>query len=176
MEIKGDSGDKVNIIKVPQPPVQNTQVDDIEVDLTSKPNLFSRPVPNNVKPKATNPIKRLNTFDNDFLPQENQAESVKKPFKNIFQKPDFNHLTNQVAVAFKSLMANTPVINYFLMKDKQSKLKKTLNTLNAINSDVDELINLAVPYGEQSDKYKMLCENLVKANQIHSQIRKEIQS
>jgi hypothetical protein len=51
-----------------------------------------------------------------------------------------------------------------------------LNTLNAINSDVDELINLDVPYGEQSDKYKMLCENLVKANQIHSQIRKEIQS
>jgi hypothetical protein len=57
MEIKGDSGDKVNIIKVPQPPVQNTQVDDIEVDLTSKPNLFSRPLPNNVKPKATHPIK-----------------------------------------------------------------------------------------------------------------------
>lgn len=172
MEIPGDKAEKLNLPN--HQPIETIAIEDIDVDLSSKQNVFSQPIPKNIKSKGTNPIKRLNTYDNDFLPQEDVSNQIQKS-NNIFKHSDFSQFSNHLMAAFKGLITNTPVINYFIMKDRQSKLKQTLNKLNSINSDVDELINLSVPFGEKTDKYKMLCENLVKANQIHAQIRREIQ-
>lgn len=171
MDIQNDKSDKLNIA-----PISSiaSQLEEIEVDLSSKPNVFSRAVPQSFKShNISNPIKRLNIYDSDFMPQEEagiQANTKKNP-ADLNQKLSFN----QMAVAFRGLIAKTPVLNYFILSDKRNRLKETLDKLNSINSEVNELTSLKSPYGERDDKYSMLCSNLAKANQIHSQIIKEIQ-
>lgn len=161
--------------------IDNLAIGDIELDLSSKPNVFSSGVP-----KATNPVrvdkkpssmkKRLNIFDNQYLQsEENISESVNFQGKNkIIIRSDFNQLLASMKVVFKGVLEKVPVVNYFVLKEKQDKIKETINRLNSINNDVDELINSSVPFGEIPDKYKILSENLMKANNINSQIRKEI--
>lgn len=53
-------------------------------------------------------------------------------------------------------------------------MKEALDSLNNINSSVDELIQLQVPYGEMIERYEKLTAYLNKANIIHSQISKNI--
>jgi len=55
-------------------------------------------------------------------------------------------------------------------------MKEALGTLSNINSSVDELINMQVPYGETIDRYQKLTAYLNKANVIHSQISRNINS
>lgn len=161
--------------------IDNLSIDDIELDLSSKQNVFSQ-----VPAKMTNPVrvekktsfkKRLNIFDNSFLQNEqNMVDATKKnEANNSIVKSDFNQILKSIRVVFRGILEKVPVVNYFALKEKQNKIKETINTLNSINNDVDELINLSVPsYGELSDKYKILTDSLIKANNINSQIRKEI--
>lgn len=161
--------------------IDNLSIDDIELDLSSKQNVFSQ-----VSSKATDPVKvekktnfkkRLNVFDNSFLQNGQNMVDVSKinEGNNSIVKPDFHQILKSMKVVFRGIMEKVPVVNYFSLKEKQNKIKETINTLNSINNDVDELINLSVPsYGELADKYKFLSENLIKANNINSQIRKEI--
>lgn len=53
-------------------------------------------------------------------------------------------------------------------------MKEALESLSNINSSVDELIQLQTPYGETLDRYEKLTAYLNKANIIHSQIAKNI--
>jgi len=55
-------------------------------------------------------------------------------------------------------------------------MKEALGTLSNINSSVDELINMQVPYGETLDRYQKLTAYLNKANVIHSQISRNMNS
>lgn len=171
MEIKNDKSDKLNLSQTSS--VNDTSVDDIEVDLSSKLNVFSKAVPVGFKSsKNSNPIKRLNIYDNNFMPQDEVSiQEVNQNSVNQNSKFSFN----QMVVAFKGLVAKTPVLNYFILSEKRDRLRDTLNRLNSINAEVNELTSLKSPYGERDDKYNMLCSNLARANQIHSQILKEIQ-
>ena len=54
------------------------------------------------------------------------------------------------------------------------EMKATLEKLSSINSNVDELINMQVPYGETIGRYERLTNYLNKANVIHSQISKNL--
>ena len=49
-------------------------------------------------------------------------------------------------------------------------MKEALEKLSNINSNVDDLIKLKVPYGEKRNRYERLTAYLKKANVIHSQI------
>lgn len=51
-------------------------------------------------------------------------------------------------------------------------MKEALEALSNINSRVDELINMQIPYGESINRYEKLTAYLNKANTIHSQISK----
>jgi len=55
-------------------------------------------------------------------------------------------------------------------------LSDSLDTLTSINENVDELIAMKVPYGETKANYKKLTNYLYRANRIHSQINKKMQS
>lgn len=160
--------------------VEDIVMDDIELDLSTKKNVFSQipaKVSNPVKQeKKANPIKRLNVFDNHFL-QDSEDISGLSPdtdAKKPLPKSDFEHLLVSINNVLNNILVKIPVVNYFVLKERQNKLKENIKSLNSINSDVDELINLSVPYGEQSEKYRALSENLMRANNINSQIRKEI--
>lgn len=53
-------------------------------------------------------------------------------------------------------------------------MKESLAKLANINANVDELINLQVPYGETLNRYEKLTAYLNKANAIHSSISRDI--
>ena len=50
------------------------------------------------------------------------------------------------------------------------ELKKSLDKLESINKNVDELISMNIPYGENYDKYNQLSKYIIKANSIHSEL------
>ena len=54
----------------------------------------------------------------------------------------------------------TPVINYFFLKQKTKRIQKTVETLNGISQNVDDLLNTAVPYGEETNLYNDIAKNL----------------
>lgn len=55
-------------------------------------------------------------------------------------------------------------------------MKEALENLNCINSNVDELIKMQVPYGETVERYERLTAYLNRANSIHSQITRNLNS
>lgn len=58
--------------------------------------------------------------------------------------------------------------------DHNQTMKEALENLSNINSGVDELFKLQIPYGETNKRYEKLTAYLNKANTIHSQISKNI--
>lgn len=92
------------------------------------------------------------------------------------------------AVGFKSKSKNTTFskIKNFISKEILAKLfkkigysqvmKESLDKLSCINSNVDELINMQVPYGETITRYEKLTAYLNRANVIHSQISRSMKN
>lgn len=69
------------------------------------------------------------------------------------------------------------VQRYFLAKISKKinslvQLSDSLEALQDINSNVDDLIKIKTPYGETIKNYEKLTEYLSRANKIHSQISK----
>ena len=58
--------------------------------------------------------------------------------------------------------------------DSIMSMSESLETLKSINSNVDELITMKVPYGETVQNYEKLTAYLTRANKIHSQINKSM--
>ena len=54
------------------------------------------------------------------------------------------------------------------------ELKKSLSKLESINKNVDELIGMNIPYGENVDKYEQLSKYIIRANSIQNNISKII--
>ena len=54
------------------------------------------------------------------------------------------------------------------------ELKKSLSRLESINKNVDELISMNIPYGENIDKYEQLSKYIIRANSIQNNISKMI--
>lgn len=80
--------------------------------------------------------------------------SIFAKFKKIFIKRILTKLSKKIG--YSQLMSDA------------------LNNLSGINSSVDELINMQVPYGESISRYEKLTAYLNKANVLHSQINKNI--
>lgn len=53
-------------------------------------------------------------------------------------------------------------------------MKESLQNLSTINSSVDELVNIQIPYGETGTRYERLTAYLNKANVIHSKISRNL--
>lgn len=86
------------------------------------------------------------------------ANKRKTPVINAVKKFIKRHILARVSRRFKSLVA----------------LGDSLETLDTINQNVDELLKIKTPYGETTQNYERLTEYLYKANKIRSQINKSM--
>ena len=64
------------------------------------------------------------------------------------------------------IISITPLINYFILKNKTKKIKKTVEELTDINQNVDDMLNTKVPFGEESKLYTDIAKNLTTAANI----------
>ena len=112
--------------------------------------------------------KRLNTLDSDYLPDEVYEEPPlnEENENNIFITKNKNSYASGIKKAFRHFFENTPLINYFFLKRKKIKIQKTVESLNDITQNVDEMLNTAIPYGEEKDMYGNIAKNLTQAANI----------
>lgn len=54
------------------------------------------------------------------------------------------------------------------------ELKQSLNKLESINKNVDELMTMQTPYGEAADKYEQLSKYIARANNIQAKISRSL--
>lgn len=118
--------------------------------------------------------KRLNTIDTDYLPDEATDEVVKENADNFFITEEKSKIKENFKKAVEHFFTATPLINYFFLKQKQQKIQKTIETLNDINQNVDELLNSAVPYGEEKTLYQDIAKNLTDAANLLGKANKEL--
>ena len=60
------------------------------------------------------------------------------------------------------------------VRKKTVKIQKTVEELNDITQNVDELLNSAVPYGEEKELYTSIAKNLTDAATIMGRAQKNI--
>ena len=118
--------------------------------------------------------KRLNTYDSEYLPDETIEDTIQNKDNNFFLEKEQNSIKNNLKKALEHFVTATPLVNYFFLKRKNQQLKKTVETLNDISQDVDELMNTAIPYGENSEFYGNIAKNLTKAASILGRTNKEL--
>lgn len=119
--------------------------------------------------------KRLNTIDSEYLPDESTAEPDNlSEEENIFKSYYENRLINKIKKFFAYFVENTPLVNYFSLKRKKYKIQKTVSSLNDISQNVDELLNTAVPYGEEKNLYGSIVKNLNDAVTIIGEANKYV--
>jgi len=181
MEISGNSlnqpvnfytkntGNTINLaINDPSLPITNVFAPEFE----SKEKIKN--ISQNTKRKK-NKNKRLNTFDTDYLPDEVQeAETPENNKNNIFSSQDENRIKNNLKKTIEHIVTTIPLINYCYLRQKERTLKNAVNTLTGINQNVDELLNISVPIGEETAVYKDIANNLNNAVHIIGTTNKEI--
>ena len=128
-------------------------------------------------PKKKRKNKRLNTMDNDYFPDEPIAENVNNTeVNNSFIENKKEYIINRIKKSLSQFAAATPLINYFFLKQQTKKIQKTVAELNNITQNVDDMLNSAVPYGEEKALYTDIAQNLTNAANIIGKVNKEIDS
>ena len=122
--------------------------------------------PKIIKHADISEIPTFSIYDGDYLAR---VSISKKDFSGNAKDNIFKFL--------KFLFVNIPIINFLYLKRKQAKIKKSIRTLDCINEDVDKLVNFFEGKSVVNEtKYKKICEELIKANNIQSEIKKEIKT
>ena len=112
--------------------------------------------------------------------KKQRLENELREFKRQFATRDLNakYPSNNGAkkIPFLGKMKRF-VQRYFLAKVSKKvhelvQLSDSLEALQDLNSNVDELIKIKAPYGETIKNYERLTEYLSRANKIHSKISK----
>ncbi len=180
MEISGNSlnqpvnfytkntGNTINLaIKDSSLPMQSVSAPEFEVKEKIKKTQQK-------KKKSIN--KRLNTYDTDYLPDEVQEkEPVEKNTDNIFAAPNTeNKIKSNIKKTIEHIVTTTPLINYCYLRQKERTIKSAVDKLNGISRNVDELLNISVPIGEESAVYKDIANNLNSAVHIIGNANKKI--
>lgn len=130
--------------------------------------------------KITNPIKkkrkskRLNTMDTDYLPDESSSNGEISTSDNFFVEKEQNPIFENIKKGFEFFFTKTPLVNYFFLKQKKQRIQKTVESLNDITQNVDELMNTTVPYGEETNLYHDIARNLTNAANIIGKANKEM--
>ncbi len=118
--------------------------------------------------------KRLNTIDTDFLPDEAVENPIEEAHVNFFIEKKTNPIVQKIKKSLDYFFTSTPLINYFYLKHKEQKIHNTIETLNDIMQNADELINTPVPFGENSNVYNKIAQNLTNAASVISKANKEL--
>lgn len=75
---------------------------------------------------------------------------------------------------FKSFVSKNILPKFSKRYGALAFLGDSLETLADINKQVDELLEMNVPYGERMENYERLTQYLTRANQIHAQLSQKI--
>jgi hypothetical protein len=119
--------------------------------------------------------KRLNTFDTDYLPDESpQTDLPENNTNNIFTSQPENEVKKNIKKTIKHIVTAIPLINYCYLRQKEKTIKNTVDKLTGINQNVDELLNISVPIGEENAVYKDIADNLNNAVHLIGNANKEI--
>ncbi len=128
------------------------------------------------KNRRKNKNKRLNTVDTDYLPY-NSGLTLDIPnmedSENFFIKNNERFIFNNFNKILKYVTSSIPLINYFYLRNKEKRIKTAVSRLSNINQNVDEIINTTAPYGEESELYNDLADNLTKAANIIGETNKK---
>ena len=161
------TGNSINTVINDDNHLYNGNIFSPEIALKEEAKLVTRPI------KKKRKSKRLNTMDSDYLPDE--ATSISKAdveSSNFFleEKPS---MWTRFKKSMDHFLTVTPLVNYFFLKEKTKKIQKTVQTLNDISQNVDDLMNTTVPYGEQDALYTDIAKNLTNAAGILGKANKE---
>lgn len=145
-------------------------------------NFFASEISGKETPKfSTKPIKkprkskRLNTIDTDYLPDETSTSlKAEQAAGNFFVENEKPTIGSKLKRAIEHFFSSTPVINYFFLKQKTKKIQKTVETLNGISQNVDDLMNTTVPYGEETNLYNDIAKNLNDAANLLGKANREL--
>ncbi len=118
--------------------------------------------------------KRLNTMDTDYLPDETVEETEREKADNFFITEERKPIKENFKKTVEHFLTTTPLINYFFLKSKHNRIQKTVETLSDISQNVDELLNSAVPYGEEKTVYQDIARNLTDAANLLGKANKEL--
>jgi len=121
--------------------------------------------------KTTNPFEKkdlpehkLCFYDGDYLKRQTDENSDLYAFSG-----------NMLVRFFKIIFFNLPIVNFLYLKFKESKIRDSISTLNSLNGNVD---NYAKHFEGKSiineQKYQQICAELIKANNIQTQIKRDI--
>lgn len=125
----------------------------------------------------------------DLLTYGVKKQRIEKELKELnrelaAQQISQSRNSNVVNIASNKKTSPLQVFKRFIRRNVLAKVSKKFNslvavsdsieTLKNINQNVDELMRLKSPYGENIQNYQKLTEYLSRANKIHSQISKSI--
>ena len=104
----------------------------------------------------------------------NKVVNPDTPYGRIFVAAvkiatEFEKKRQRIARFFKNKVVSK-ILKPF---SKSEKLKEMLSTLNTLNTNVNQLCTLRIPYGEQEMKYEELAKYISQAASIQSLIKKE---
>lgn len=121
-----------------------------------------------VKEKATVPIEKQEPnfciYDGDYL----KSDTISR--QDLYGKTGGNFWNY-----FKYLLLNLPIISFFFLKIKQSRIKDSILRLDSINEDVEKLAGYFQGKAIINEKkYQQICQELIKANNIQAHIKKDI--
>ncbi len=108
-------------------------------------------------------VPKFCIYDGDYLEKNaiSQDDLYKRAGGNFLQY-------------IKFLFTNLPIVNFLFLKLKQLKIQESISTLDNINGDVDKLVSYFEGKSVINEKkYQKICEELVKANNIQTKIKKE---
>ena len=123
----------------------------------------------------------------DLKIQAKQIENELKDLKDQYSKRNMAEKITDAVIAKKTKLKLSPIrcLARFVSRNIIARMSKkvksildlsdSLDTLESINENVDELIAMKVPYGETKANYEKLTNYLYRANRIHSEINKKMQ-
>ncbi len=124
----------------------------------------TKPIKKSTKKHKRN--KRLNTYDTDYLPDEIDEEIQKEEGNNFFVEKGNNKISENMKKAAEYFFTSIPLVNYFYLRQKKKKIENTIQKLNNINQNIDDLMNSAIPFGESTSMYTDIAKNLTEAANI----------
>lgn len=118
---------------------------------------------------------------------EDEIDSLNEEYENLGLSSRLSgHIASAIGFTSKKKGRFSSFLRMLLPKKFLAKIskkfnlnqfmKEALSSLSCINSSVDELINMQTPYGETLSRYEKLTAYLNKANVLHAQIYKNMNS
>ena len=139
-------------------------------------------------------IKVADTVGNqqDLFSLKVKKQRLDNELKNLYKEYSSQNLSSKISGGINDAVTGVrqrkmPVINaikrfvkrYILAKISRKfrsivAIGDSLETLDTINKNVDELLKMKTPYGETAQNYQKLTEYLYRAHKIRSEINKSI--